>query len=746
MVDGKGVTATSTSGEFEISLAPGTYVIATTFTGYEKGSTRLTVAGGEVRVLNVELLSAARELSTTVVTGSRYEKDIKLETVSVEVVDAQLISRTNSTDVAEVLNKVPGVNITDGQASIRGGSGFSYGVGSRVNVLVDGLPLLASDQMNVDWHYIPLENVQQIEVLKGSSSVLYGSGSLNGIISVLTDWPTDKPSTKISLYSFIYSDPPRIETRWWSPYDQPFGTGLFFNHSRRIKENFDLVVGGNYHFERSYLQDNGKLRGRINFKTRYRHPKIKGLSFGVNGNFMYDRSGRFFLWQNADVDILRLQSGSDDKYYFFQIDPHVKYFDKKGNRHSLNMRYYRKFRYGNGNDINTEANMILLDYQYQRKFLKDMFTVTAGATGSYGWVQSSIFVDSLQVDSTGEPSRYFEIYSAAIFGQLEFSWKRLQLLAGVRYEINGADSMIVGSIPVFRAGVNFRASGSTFLRFSFGQSYRIPSLAERFVGAELFPGFSVIPNYDLVPESGWSAEIGVKQFFKIGKNWGAYTDLAFYWMEYENMIQYNIGIYPPPGEPPSVDYLGFKPFNVSRARIAGFELTLTGKGKIGPVEIIPQFGYTYSYPADLSESPSQQNVGNFLHNMFSTFGQNLLGDSRDSLLLSFRNRHVFRWNLDLVWKNISIGTTIYYTTFFEKIDPNILTIEMAIPGFITPYLEQRKDRNGDFMADFRASYQFPKWHTKISFVVKNATNLEYASRPGMLAPLRSFNLRFDFNF
>lgn len=745
-VDGQGIGSTDMDGKIQLSVSAGKHKLTSSYMGYDATSQSLTISEGEVRNISLSLNSSSVDLNTTVVTGSRYEKDLKLETVSMEVMDAEFMKRTNSVDVSEALNKMPGITITDGQASIRGGSGFSYGVGSRVSLLVDGLPLLAADQSNIEWQYLPMENIQQVEVIKGSSSVLYGSGAMNGLINVLTAWPTDKPSTSISVYSFIYSDPPRIETRWWNPYDMPFGTGLFFNHSRTIGKNFDLVVGGNYHFERSYLENNGDFRGRVNFKTRYRHPKIKGLTFGVNGNFMYERKGQYFLWKNSDLDILRSYASSDSKYYYLQIDPNVHYFDAKGNRHSLRTRYFRKFRFGSGSTIDLQANVALLDYQYQRSFLKNMFTVTVGTTGSYGWVQSNLFVDSLQNDTNGVPKKYFNIYSAAVFAQLEFSWKRLQMVAGVRYELNGADSFLVTSIPVGRFGLNFRASESTFLRASFGQSYRLPSLAERFVAAELFPGFDIIPNFDLQPESGWSAEIGIKQYFKAGKNWGAYLDFAMFWMEYTNMIQYSIGIFQLPGDTTGPGQLGYKPFNVERARVAGFELTLMGKGKIGPVEIIPQIGYTYTYPGNLSESPSQENVGNYLSNMFSTFGQNLSNSAQDSLLLPFRNRHMFRGNLDVTWKGFSVGTTLYYNTFMEKIDPNILYLEVAIPGFITPYVNNRQDRSGDFFMDLRASYLFAKWKTKVSFVIKNVTNLEYAARPGILSPIRSFNLRFDFNF
>jgi len=68
----------------------------------------------------------------------------------------------------------------------QGGSGYSYGAGSRVLVLVDDLPLLSPDAGDVKWDYLPVENISQVEIIKGASSVLYGSSALNGIINVRT--------------------------------------------------------------------------------------------------------------------------------------------------------------------------------------------------------------------------------------------------------------------------------------------------------------------------------------------------------------------------------------------------------------------------------------------------------------------------------------------------------------------------------------------------------------------------------
>lgn len=739
-INGKPVTNTDVAGRFSIELDAGTYKINFKQIGYAELEQEFVVSPGEKKEVKILMKEAPKEMGTYVISSSRYDKDINKEIVSMEVINIQLIKNTNSIDLAEVANRIPGVQITDGQASIRGGAGYSYGIGSRVNFLLDGVPLIGGDLGNVEWNLIPIENIAQVEVMKGASSVFYGSGSLNGLINVITAWPGEKPTTNISVYSTIYGDPYRKEAKWWTATEFPMATGLFFNHSRRIKENIDLVIGGNFHIDKSPLQGNSQTRGRINFKFQYRPKKIPGLSFGMNGQFMFERAGRFVMWQNANEGIYVPTFGSDDKYYFLILDPHLKYFDKKGNKHNITMRYYRKFRYGFDGDIDAVANNLLLDYQYQRKFYKNMFTVTAGAYFNYGWVQSNLFPDSLQLDSNGNANHFFQSYAAAAFAQLEFNYRRWSVVAGVRYELNGSDFLIEGSIPVFRGGINFRAAKQTFLRGSFGQSYRIPSLGERFIRAELVSGFYVLPNYDLKPEKGWNAEIGIRQGFNITKKWKGYADLALYWMEYQDMIQYNVGNYPPDG-------LGFKAFNISKARIMGIELTVGGRGLIGPVELNTYAGYNYCLPADLSVFPGLNDVGNYLDTMFKFYDKHLLDSSSfNRMILPFRNRHTFKADLELTWKNMSVGSTFYYMSTYENIDPNFVFIEFAIADFITPWIETHKNYRGDFTMDLRASYLFKKWNMKVSFLIKNLTNLEYMARPGVMNVPRSFNMRLDFSF
>ena len=130
-----------------------------------------------------------QEIDQIVVSANKTEQKIAELTVSMDILKTADFLNTHITNSQELINKTPGIEVLDGQASIRGGSGFSYGIGSRVLALIDGLPVLSADAGNIKWQFLPLENIAQVEIIKGASSVLYGSSALNGIINFRTADP-----------------------------------------------------------------------------------------------------------------------------------------------------------------------------------------------------------------------------------------------------------------------------------------------------------------------------------------------------------------------------------------------------------------------------------------------------------------------------------------------------------------------------------------------------------------------------
>ena len=180
----------------------------------------------------------------------KFDKALEDQTVSMEIIRPEIIENKNTRSIETALDQTPGLNILDGEPQIRGGSGFTFGVGSKVAVIVDDMPMLSGDAGRPEWGFIPVENISQIEVIKGAASVLSGSSALSGSIHIRTAYPKSKPLTKVNVYGGFYSKPSQEGATWWN--DFPLITGVNFLHSRMIK-NFDLVVGGNFNYDHGYI-------------------------------------------------------------------------------------------------------------------------------------------------------------------------------------------------------------------------------------------------------------------------------------------------------------------------------------------------------------------------------------------------------------------------------------------------------------------------------------------------------------
>ena len=145
---------------------------------------------------------------------------------------------------------------------------------------------------------------------------------------------------------------------------------------------------------------------------------------------------------------------------------------------------------------------------------------------------------------------------------------QLKLQTGLRVEHNRLDDVSDKLIPILRTGLNYQAGKFTFLRASFGQGYRYPSVAEKYATTTI-GSIRIFPNPGIEPESGWSAEIGVKQGIS-SKNSIGQLDLSAFYTRSDKLIEYIFGIYPDPITHDGV--YGFQAVNTEHARIYGFEI------------------------------------------------------------------------------------------------------------------------------------------------------------------------------
>jgi len=703
-----GVTS-GANGHFELGLRAGSYLLQVRYLGYNTQKHFIKLGYGDTLILNFTLSPSNEMLSEVVVSAEKFEQKISDVTISMSVLKPKRILESDAHSLDEVLNQLSGVEILDGQPSIRGGSGYSYGAGSRVLVVVDGLPLMSGDAGDVKWNFLPMDNLSQVEIMKGASSVLYGSSALNGVINLRTKEPGIDPETSLRLFSGIYLKPERRELVW---YDSPrWYAGASLNDVRK-KGHFDLVSGINAFNDKGYRENEYEKRVRINLNLRFHPPDWPGWSFGMNINGMLVHSSDFFLWQNADSGAYRQNPAGivPLRGYRLTLDPYLTFNSGQGGLHSLKTRFF-----ANANNMpeNPEKNnrfgLWLGEYRYSRQLFSDL-RLTLGASDNYSKVHSQLYGNHFRNET-------------AIFGQLNGNiGNKLKGTLGIRWENYKLDNEWTLARPVFRAGMNYELFPFTHFRASFGQGYRFPSIAEKYTATQL-GALNIFPNADLIPETGWSAEAGMLQGFRFG-TWKGSIDLAFYRNEYRQMIEFTFGLYLPDSiVTPSLDYVGFKALNVGKARITGTELLINLSKDVGRLKLDFQGGYNYNNPLDLNVSKT---------------------DSTNNIL-KYRFKHSVKGNIDLGLGPFSTGITLVYNSYMERVDS--VFIDPVFGNAILPgYPGYRKQhQKGYTVVDWRFAYRvFPA--SRLSVTLKNLFNVEYMGRPGDIRPQRSCTLQFTMKF
>ena len=123
-----------------------------------------------------------------IVTATKTKmKDVS---ASAYVITKEDIEQTNSRNIQEALEKIPGIFTEDkfhGEYNVISfrGAGLHSHVTRGILVLLDGIPINEATG-RVDFEGIDLENVEKIEVLKGPVSALYGPNGITGVINIIT--------------------------------------------------------------------------------------------------------------------------------------------------------------------------------------------------------------------------------------------------------------------------------------------------------------------------------------------------------------------------------------------------------------------------------------------------------------------------------------------------------------------------------------------------------------------------------
>jgi len=693
-------------GFYILKLSNEASSIAFSFIGYITKERTLSVGTDDTLILDIELVPDITAINEIVVSAGKGAQKISDLSVSMSVIKPYRLTKNHIINAEEALHKTSGIEITDGQASIRGGSGYSYGAGSRVLTLIDGLPALSTDAGNIKWGTLPIENISSIEVIKGASSVLYGSSALNGIINFISRDAEREPITRVSMLTGIYDKPPNKEWQWW---DKPrMIQNISFNHSAMYGRN-SIGIGARLMNDNGYRKLNDEQNARFSLTFNRKGEKDKSLKYGFSLYSSYTDKNDFLLWDNADTGGLIQSTATAMEYrgVSLALDPHISFTDKKSGKHRFVSRYMTNLnRLPENQNNNSDSHSIYAEYQYRYDSWEKIGFI-AGFTQQYSFINSNFYGNHRGLN--------YSLFSQADIRITE----RLNAVAGVRLEEYILDAVAEQPVPIFRAGLNLKLSSTTFIRASFGQGYRYPSIAEKHayttVGA-----IRIFPNIEIKAEKGLSSELGIRKAI----NTEFYTgnmDLALFYSKNRNMIEYVFGSYP---DPISDEFLlGFRPVNIENSNIYGFEYSFDINRSFSNINTTLSGSYTYVYPVAVSRMTS----------------------TGKPEYLKYRRKHSAKLSAELQWNKLVSAVSIYAKSALLDIDDvflSELTREDFLPGFYDYWQENNKPYA---TIDLNISYRVGENYT-VSFMVRNLGNIEYMGRPGDIQPHRFYSLQVSAAF
>lgn len=399
-----------------------------------------------------------------VVTATKTPQKESEANANITVITREQIENNHYHDLAEALRNVPGVYI----ANYGGGVGYENSNALRINgsdqvvVLVDGIRVNVAGVNFPATAYNSLENVERVEVLKGSASALYGSAAKGGIINIITR-KADGDKTTLTVTGGSYGKE----------------NYSFFNEGKAGDTNWVITS------QKDIINDFKDAHGLTVPQHLNADTNTFRLTRKINGasdvTLSYDQYKADTIYADSNLKLDEIGYGKEDNYNW-RVIYNYKFSDHVQNQLSfLNSMYNTNY-----DNYLTHVKTIGIQDQFTAK-LGDNHTVTSG----FDFNQDKV----LHMDGIKLTNRAF---------YLQDEWnldKRWKLTSGVRYDDNSS----FGSHTTPRINLGYRQDDKTDYYLAYSEFFITPTPFQLYSSA--------YGNKDLRPESGRTREAGVNHRF-----------------------------------------------------------------------------------------------------------------------------------------------------------------------------------------------------------------------------------------
>ena len=470
------------------------------------------------------------QLSEIMVTGISTNKKIKQIPGSYGVLRQSELSAGNQAVINESLNLIPGIynqsgSYTTSRLIIRGiGSRTPYST-NRVRVYLDDIPITTGDGISTIEDIDPLD-VSRIEVLKGPSSAIYGSG-LGGVVKIFTNYPsTDKFLTKsdVSAGSFSYfkygfqANTKFKKTQTSISYHDTHSNGyrqnnyynrstMFINHTF-TGNKFRLNLSVNHSFI------NAGIPSSLDQTTYKNHPEYAASNWlAIKG---FERNNKWLAGINTAI---QFSESIENKTILFAIS------NNGYERRPFNNLDDELFSYGIRNISSWKSELL---------------SVSAGLEmfmENYNWMTTEPEPPEQNIISNFKEQRNYSNYfiwlnsnissklilsSAVNLHYLKYKIKNKDELA----QINNPDKYTYDPVLSPRIGLNYQINDNLNIYTSGGHGFSAPSVEETLLPEGEF-------NSSIKPEQGWNIDLGVRGDLVENK---LFFDLTLYKIMVKNLL------------------------------------------------------------------------------------------------------------------------------------------------------------------------------------------------------------------
>ena len=412
-------------------------------------------------------------IKEVVVTATRTERQLSSLPLPVQLITKAQIKQTGALKLNDILEEQTGLIIVPDFGGVLGiqmqGLDAQYTL-----ILIDGVPLVGRSAGSLDLSRVTINNIKQIEIVKGASSSLYGSEALGGVINIITESPKNKKLTG-ELNS-------RIGTFFTTDNNLNFGFGI-------NKLNINASIN-------SFSTDGYDLDKTDNEKTVL---PFRNLTSQLQLNYKFSDkinllvSNRYFN-QNNDVETIVNNKNASGTTKTNEYNSHSRFFYNPNDNLSFTGEFYATQYYIKDDVRFNETNTIVYNDFFKENLLRPEIRTSFKK-------RNTTYTSGFGYNFNNLERTYFEqkALNNSYYGFLQYDYnlkEKFNILAGLRYDKNLAYTSVLSP----KLALNYEFSKQFSIQGSVGFGFKAPDLRQLYFNFEnagvgyIVLGYNVAPN------------------------------------------------------------------------------------------------------------------------------------------------------------------------------------------------------------------------------------------------------------